>query len=518
MANGTDGLEVEKASIEEEGVEFAFRNSSHERVYDVVKLYSGDKYDGFEYVDIPAGEESSVVFDVREGEINENDRVILTTDSLEEGVIAESVFGDLLGGEEPGTGQAGEEEEIELEDQGNGEREFEEQEVKVSEEEKVGEPEPEKIPGEETEGPGGMDPEDDGESLKGVRGDEETTIKLEDFSGKEDTEPHSSGINDVGPVQGEESSWSNLSSTISSFFGGGREERGREISEEETSGEELEIEGGGENGQEDLDNPGPGDEVQEDSGLSREPGPSEQVPRTSTGVINLDGKMQGGLVKDTMNLVTGKTGTGKTAFSACFLKQGVEEGENGVYVTTEERKEDIHEDIRAMFGWDFTRYEEEGSMEVMSIKPVFPSKEIDNLNRLVRSYITDLLNEVKTAIEEIDAERVVIDSVSIIEMFIRDEYMARVALSKLLNSLREEEVTAVFTGGIPETSEGLSGGGIIEYLVDTVILLEFVPVAEEHTRTLSIRKMRRTDHEVEIFPLEITPQGMKIEEVEERAI
>ncbi|MFB6265997.1 MAG: RAD55 family ATPase, partial [Candidatus Nanohaloarchaea archaeon] len=231
-------------------------------------------------------------------------------------------------------------------------------------------------------------------------------------------------------------------------------------------------------------------------------------------IINLDGKMQGGLVDGTMNLVTGKTGTGKTAFSACFLKQGIEEGEKGVYVTTEERKEDIQEDILAMFGWDFQDYEEEDNMRVMSIKPIFPSKEIENLNRLVRSYITDLLNQVKSAIEELDADRVVIDSVSIIEMFIRDEYMARVALSKLLNSLREEDVTAVLTGGIPETSEGLSGGGIIEYLVDTVILLEFVPVAEEHKRTLTIRKMRRTDHDVDIFPLEITSEGMKIQEVE----
>ncbi|MDY6777532.1 MAG: ATPase domain-containing protein, partial [Candidatus Nanohaloarchaea archaeon] len=71
----------------------------------------------------------------------------------------------------------------------------------------------------------------------------------------------------------------------------------------------------------------------------------------------------------------------------------------------------------------------------------------------------------------------------------------------------------VLTGTVPETSEGLSGGGIIEFLVDTVLVLEFVPVAEEHSRTLSIRKMRRTDHDVDIFPFEITPKGLRIHEV-----
>jgi len=166
-----------------------------------------------------------------------------------------------------------------------------------------------------------------------------------------------------------------------------------------------------------------------------------------------------------------------------------------------------------MFGWDLKELEEDGKAKIMSIKPVFPSKEIENLNRLVRSYISNLLDQVMEAVNEIEAERVIIDSVSIIEMFIRDEYMARVALASLLNKLREADVTALLTGTVPETSEGLSGGGIIEFLVDTVILLEFVPVAEEHKRTLTIRKMRRTDHDVQIFPFEITRDGMKIFEL-----
>ncbi len=241
--------------------------------------------------------------------------------------------------------------------------------------------------------------------------------------------------------------------------------------------------------------------------------PSEKVDRITTGIINLDQHMQGGLVQGTMNLVTGKTGTGKTAFCASFLKGGAENKSPGVYVTTEEREEDIKADIRAMFGWEFDHLEEQELVKILSIKPIFPSKEIQNLNRLVRSYISNLLDQVMHAVEEINAERVIIDSVSIIEMFIRDEYMSRVALASLLNKLREANVTAVLTGTVPETSQGLSGGGIIEFLVDTVILLEFVPVAEDHQRTITIRKMRRTDHNVNILPMEITPDGVKVFEI-----
>lgn len=291
-------------------------------------------------------------------------------------------------------------------------------------------------------------------------------------------------------------------SVVDSIFGSSHAD------EEETADIEEPEEGepDEQTGQEGEDEESEGYDYQDEDELP----PSLQVDRVTTGVDGLDEKMQGGLVQGTMNLVTGKTGTGKTAFCANFLKGGADDGQPGVYVTTEERQEDIRADIEAMFGWSFEEMEEEGLVKILSIKPIFPSKEIDNLNRLVRSYISNLLDEVMAAVDEIDADRVIIDSVSIIEMFIRDEYMARVALASLLNKLREANVTAVLTGTVPETSEGLSGGGIIEFLVDTVILLEFVPVAEEHKRTLTIRKMRRTDHRTEIFPFDITPDGIKI--------
>lgn len=300
-----------------------------------------------------------------------------------------------------------------------------------------------------------------------------------------------------------------LQSVVGSVFGSGKTENQPE-EEDQANDEEASEEPEETDVEEDERE---GDDLTLDAD-EHEVLPSERVKRRSTGIKGLDGKMQGGLVDGTMNLVTGKTGTGKTAFCANFLRRGAELGEPGVYVTTEEREEDIKADIESMFGWNFGEMEEEGKVKILSIKPVFPSKEIENLNRLVRSYISNLLDQVMEAVEEIEAERVIIDSVSIIEMFIRDEYMARVALASLLNKLREAKVTALMTGTVPETSEGLSGGGIIEFLVDTVLLLEFVPVAEEFSRTLTIRKMRRTDHEVEIFPFEITPQGIQLHEVE----
>ena len=238
------------------------------------------------------------------------------------------------------------------------------------------------------------------------------------------------------------------------------------------------------------------------------------VERVNTGILGLDDKMEGGFVKGSVNLVVGKAGTGKTQFSSSFLYAGAMKGESGLYVTTEESSEGIKKDIKAMFGWDLEALEQQGVIKFVTIKPVYPDKPIANdVNMVTRSYLVNVLNKIAIAVRELNAKRLVIDSISVIEMFIDDKYLARVALMALTDKLRQMGVTTVMTGEIPETSEGLSGSGIIEYLVDTVIKLDFVPVSEEFKRTITIRKMRRTNHSTLIHPFEITPKGIKIIEV-----
>ncbi|MFB6294360.1 MAG: ATPase domain-containing protein [Candidatus Nanohaloarchaea archaeon] len=544
MTTSADDLDVVPLAPGDSPDELTFRieNTAGQRVHDVVKCYVDSSYAGYEYVDVEQSESEDVSFSLSRTDISPDSRVVLTTSTRQDGVLLDTSFADVRDmavdaaeteseavTEEhaPSPDAAGQPSTPDRPRPGEpGEGDVEQQPPTSAadsaahrrEPRKTRETQPSQEPQTTAAEENGQTVEEPGETPRQTESsgrvrqpdDVETGGAVQEAETPPQSMPVDRVIDEPAPGHPEDEGGV-LSSIASSLFH--REDEGAaepagEQSQPEPADEETEEQAGEEAEGEQGDREEPG----RDTGR---PAPSEQVDRLTTGIINLDDKMQGGFVDGTMNLVTGKTGTGKTAFSASFIKEGVDQGQRGVYVTTEERKEDIQADIQAMFGWDFSEYEEENMVRVMSIKPIFPSKEIENLNRLVRSYITDLLNQVKQAIEELDADRVVIDSVSIIEMFIRDEYMARVALSKLLNSLREEQVTAVLTGGIPETSEGLSGGGIIEYLVDTVILLEFVPVAEEHKRTLTIRKMRRTDHDVDIFPLEITPRGMEIQSVED---
>jgi KaiC/GvpD/RAD55 family RecA-like ATPase len=239
------------------------------------------------------------------------------------------------------------------------------------------------------------------------------------------------------------------------------------------------------------------------------------VERLNSGVKGLDEKMKGGFVKGSISLISGKTGTGKTAFCASFLYTGAQKNEPGVYVTTEEPEADIKADIRSMFNWDMDELERKKLISFLVLEPVIPvnfNRE-EEMGRILKIYVYDLYSRIEDIVKKTNAKRLIIDSSTIIEMFIQDEYLRRVALMKFIGDLKKLGITTIVTGTVPEGTDLLSISGIIEFFVDTVIKLEFMPVAEEFKRTLTIRKMRRTDHSIYIHPFEITKDGLKILEI-----
>jgi len=239
------------------------------------------------------------------------------------------------------------------------------------------------------------------------------------------------------------------------------------------------------------------------------------MERLNSGVEGLDEKMQGGFVENSVNLVTGKTGTGKTAFCASFLYAGTKKNEIGVYVTTEEPESDIKADIKSMFNWDIENLEKKNLIKFLVLEPVIPVNfdKDEEMGRILKIYVYDLYSRIEEIVKKNNAKRLVIDSTTIIEMFIRDDYLRRVALMKLINDLKKLGITTIVTGTVPEGTDMLSISGIIEFFVDSVVKLEFMPVAEEFKRTLTIRKMRRTDHSIFIHPFEITKNGLRVIEI-----
>jgi len=82
--------------------------------------------------------------------------------------------------------------------------------------------------------------------------------------------------------------------------------------------------------------------------------------RVSTGIHGLDSLTEGGFVDGSINLVSGGTGTGKTIFGLQFCYEGLKEGDNFVYMSFEDKKEELIEDAKNL-GLDFKDVEKNKS-------------------------------------------------------------------------------------------------------------------------------------------------------------
>ncbi len=220
------------------------------------------------------------------------------------------------------------------------------------------------------------------------------------------------------------------------------------------------------------------------------------IERVSTGIPGLDELIEGGFVKDNAVLVTGSAGTGKTIFCSQFIWEGLQNGENCMFITFEERPEKIKKEA-SDFGWDFEKYEENKQL-ILRQKDPFDTSEGDELFWF------------RNQLEKHDVDRLAMDSTSILSLYYDDQYEVRENLFKIVSTIEEADVTAVLTTECPEGEDNLTRFGVEEYLVDGVIKLDILSMGSGGSRSLSVRKMRRTSHDTKSHGITITDHGIKI--------
>jgi len=88
--------------------------------------------------------------------------------------------------------------------------------------------------------------------------------------------------------------------------------------------------------------------------------------RINSGIKNLDPLIQGGLKDGSISLVTGGAGSGKTIFAVQFLMEGLKKGESCLYITFEEKRDKMYNDM-GVFGWDFKSYEDKRNSFIWNI-------------------------------------------------------------------------------------------------------------------------------------------------------
>jgi KaiC/GvpD/RAD55 family RecA-like ATPase len=261
------------------------------------------------------------------------------------------------------------------------------------------------------------------------------------------------------------------------------------------------------------------------------------LERVKTGVPGFDGLIQEGIPRGFNVLLVGQPGAGKTIFGLQYLVNGAMQGENGIYVSLDSSNEMVKSQGRN-FGWDVDGLEKEGKINFLKIRLDKP-----------KIYLFDMLKE---AIKNSNAKRLVFDSLADFEINIdqfivpidynlqqaeaQEEARNKTALegtgsiaspqvrAKVFYKGHSERRTSYFAinefGNLGTTNlliteeqigeEQSSIDGISEYICDGVVRFSVERIAKEATRSITIKKMRNTDHTLDSMVFRITSKGISL--------
>ena len=184
---------------------------------------------------------------------------------------------------------------------------------------------------------------------------------------------------------------------------------------------------------------------------------TSSTKRVTSGVARLDEMCGGGIFRDSILLVSGATGTGKTLLVTQFMAGGFDAGERCLLFAFEESKDQLFRNAAA-WGFDFEKMEESGRLKVVNRYPHAMAME-------------DHLVEMQQLIHDYKPNRVAVDSLSALERVSSLRSFREFVIS-LTSFLKKEETAGLFTSTTPSL---LGGGSVTEKhistLTDSIILL-----------------------------------------------
>ena len=218
--------------------------------------------------------------------------------------------------------------------------------------------------------------------------------------------------------------------------------------------------------------------------------------RVSSGIRELDAMCGGGFFRDSVILVSGATGAGKTLMVTQFLNGGFDDDDRSLLFAFEESRDQLYRNAAA-WGMDFEKAEKRGRLKVINQYPHAMPME-DHLVRM------------RDLIAEYEPHRVAVDSLSALERVFSLRSFREFVIS-LTSTLKTKRITALFTS---TTATLLGSGSVTEKhistLTDSIILLRYVESLGQMRRSINVLKMRGSSHDTALREYVIDNKGMHI--------
>ncbi|MEM0201008.1 MAG: ATPase domain-containing protein [Candidatus Micrarchaeaceae archaeon] len=230
-----------------------------------------------------------------------------------------------------------------------------------------------------------------------------------------------------------------------------------------------------------------------------------------TGITGLDIMLKGGIPEGNQIIVEGGPGVGKTLLGFEFLYRGAEKGENGILFSFEEDNISIIENAKAAFT-SFNQIDsflEQGKLTILGSED---TKQYIQKNKDSTAYsFGSFISELDSLIQTHGAKRIVIDSISVIRLFIPNLLDYRYLSTSLSSVLKRKNLISFL---IQEKITLKKSNTIFQpesFIYDGLISLFFTGNdIDNRIPMLEIIKMRGTEHTYPAVPYEIIDTGFNL--------
>ena len=223
--------------------------------------------------------------------------------------------------------------------------------------------------------------------------------------------------------------------------------------------------------------------------------------RHSMGIPELDAMLGGGIPEGDSLLLAGPSGSGKSLLASQFVAEGLRRGEPAVIAIFEELPIAYIQRAKKL-GMDLGKSVDDGTLKVIYLRPLDLS-------------VDETVHAIISAVREIGAKRVVLDSLVGFEMALAPDFRHefRESLYRMIAALTRLGVTVVSTVEIEEsfTSMGLSNYAI-SFLAEDIVRLRYVSINGQLRKMMLVVKMRGSEHSIDMWEYKITPKGVIIGE------
>jgi circadian clock protein KaiC len=229
------------------------------------------------------------------------------------------------------------------------------------------------------------------------------------------------------------------------------------------------------------------------------PPPQAQEPvgeRIASGIPRLDELMGGGIHAGETTAVVGPSGTGKTGVALHFVVEGLAEGERCLYVSFQESVSQLVEKA-ASFGWDLATPFESGRLAIHHV----PGEELD-LDKVAAAVRAELATG--------DVRRVAVDSLGELVLAARELERLPAYARALSGFIRAGGASALITSDTPATAAGVDPLAGLSFLFHNIVLLRYIEIESEARRSISIFKMRGSDHAKGLWQCDVGEHGLTV--------